>query len=136
MMTNSDKEINGSKFGIGNVNLPLKNGWCPIHLAAAGEHQVLLPHLVTIYGMQLKLHLWLVLQFFNFQGVIEVLLRYGALIDKPMSATNNKVTALIMATQAGNMDLVKFLVKHQAKIAHPGRDEMALYVNIVSCTVN
>ena len=49
-----------------------------------------------------------------------MLLKYGALIDKPMSAVNNKITPLIMVTQTGNMALVQFLIKNGAKIARPG----------------
>ena len=53
--------------------------------------------------------------------MIEVLLKYGASIDKPMSAAYNRITALIMATQAGNMDLVKYLISRRAKLERPGK---------------
>ena len=36
----TDDSINAGKFGIGNINLAMKNGWCPIHFAASNEHQV------------------------------------------------------------------------------------------------
>ena len=38
--TEKDGEVKPSKYGIGDVNLAIKTGWCPIHFAAAGEHQV------------------------------------------------------------------------------------------------
>ncbi|CAB4067233.1 unnamed protein product [Lepeophtheirus salmonis] len=78
-----------SKVGIGGVDRALKNSWCPIHLAAVDS---------------------------KFKP-LKVLLKHKARVDKPLNTKYGKLTALMLASGMGNLEMVKFLVEHgQAKV--------------------
>ncbi|CAB4067234.1 unnamed protein product [Lepeophtheirus salmonis] len=78
-----------SKVGIGGVDRALKNSWCPIHLAAVDN---------------------------KFKS-LKVLLKHKARVDKPLNTKYGKLTALMLASGMGNLEMVKFLVEHgQAKV--------------------
>nr|XP_040569948.1 LOW QUALITY PROTEIN: poly [ADP-ribose] polymerase tankyrase-like [Lepeophtheirus salmonis] len=78
-----------SKVGIGGVDRALKNSWCPIHLAAVDS---------------------------KFKS-LKVLLKHKARVDKPLNTKYGKLTALMLASGMGNLEMVKFLVEHgQAKV--------------------
>ncbi|XP_013405621.1 tankyrase-like protein isoform X2 [Lingula anatina] len=76
------------KYGFGGLNAPNKASMCPIHLAIMNGHQ----------------------------KVVEVLLKYGVDIEKPLNADNGKVTPLMLAASKGDVAMVKLLIKHKAKI--------------------
>jgi ankyrin repeat protein len=76
------------KFGVAGLNRGNRSSYCPLHVAVQNGH--------------IK--------------VVELLLKHGAAIEKPLSATKNKVTPLMLACQKGDMNMVRVLASHGAKL--------------------
>ncbi|CAH1779903.1 unnamed protein product [Owenia fusiformis] len=80
------------KYGVGGVNRGNRSSWCALHLA---------------------------IQYASL-AMVEILIGYGANVERPLSATQNKVTPLMMAARQGDLALVKLLAK-TAKIEKKDR---------------
>lgn len=52
--------------------------------------------------------------------MVEVLLKYGALVDCELGASKNKLTPLMIACATGRLDIVRLLVKHGANALKTG----------------
>ena len=72
------------KFGRGQVNKASKESWTPIHQAVANTN----------------LH------------VVRVLMDYNADANKPLNTKFDKITPLMLAAANGDLDMVRYLVKH------------------------
>ena len=75
------------KFGRGQVNKASKDSWAPIHQAVANNNLL----------------------------VVKVLMDYNADANKPLNTKFDKITPLMLAAANGDLDMVRYLVKH-AKI--------------------
>jgi len=56
------------------------------------------------------------------QDVVEMLLKYGAVVDCELGASKNKLTPLMIACSIGRLDLVRLLIKHGAKPMQKGAE--------------
>ena len=54
------------------------------------------------------------------QGVVEMLLRDGADVHRELGPSRDKKTPLMLAASCGDLDIVKLLIAHDAKIEHKG----------------
>ncbi|XP_052057851.1 poly [ADP-ribose] polymerase tankyrase-like isoform X2 [Mytilus californianus] len=76
------------KFGVGGINRPNWESICPIHVAAEGGDVELL----------------------------KILLKHGVDVNKPLSASKNKLSPLMIAASKGNLEMVRLLVQNGAVI--------------------
>ncbi|XP_071081128.1 poly [ADP-ribose] polymerase tankyrase-like [Haliotis cracherodii] len=76
------------KWGIGGVNRPNRNSFCPIHMAILNGHS----------------------------DVVKVLIKHGADLNKQVSAGKEKKSPLMMAAETGNLDVARLLVQNGATV--------------------
>lgn len=82
------------KFGVAGIDRPQRNTWCPLHHAVVEGHV----------------------------EVADLLLRFGASIEKPVGTNFDRVTPLMLASARGDLDMVILLVKkYRAKIERPDK---------------
>ena len=82
------------KYGIGGIDLPQRTSWSPLHHAVVEGHE----------------------------KVVEVLLKLGANVEKPLGTNFDRMTPLMLAAARSNLSLVKILVsKYNAKIEKPDK---------------
>ncbi|XP_067682285.1 poly [ADP-ribose] polymerase tankyrase-like [Haliotis asinina] len=77
-----------SKWGVGGLNRPNRNTYCPIHLAILNGHS----------------------------DVVKVLIKHGADLNKQVSAGKEKKSPLMMAAETGNLDVARLLVQNGATV--------------------
>ena len=56
----------------------------------------------------------------KFQKVVEELIRHGVDVHKTLHNAKNKESPLMMACNQGNLDMVKLLIKHKARVEEKG----------------
>ena len=81
-------EYHLKRFGKGGIDKPGKDTWCPLHIAVAEQNR----------------------------GVVNVLLKHGANPDKPLGTRYDKITPLMIAAANSDLEMVKILIKSNAKI--------------------
>ena len=55
------------------------------------------------------------------QGVVEMLLRYGADVHRELGPSRDKKTPLMVAAYSGDLDIVKLLIGHDARVEQKGK---------------
>ncbi|KAI8784708.1 poly [ADP-ribose] polymerase tankyrase [Biomphalaria glabrata] len=76
------------KWGVGNVNKPNRDSFCPLHLAVQEGHL----------------------------DAVRTLIKHGADVNKPLSAGKNKITPLMIAAQRGDLNIARLLVQSGAAV--------------------
>ena len=78
-----EDQVSVKKFGLSGVDKPQGNSFCPLHHAVGARN--------------LK--------------VVDMLIDFGVMVDKPLNAFYNKVTPLMMAAALGDLPMVQLLVE-------------------------
>lgn len=86
--TNAAQEMFNEKWGLGNVNRPNRLAMCPLHLAVEEGHL----------------------------DAVKTLIKYGADVNKPLSAGKDKMTPLMIAAQRGDLPLARILIQSGAAV--------------------
>ena len=55
------------------------------------------------------------------QDVVKVLIKYGADIHKQLTASKDKRTPLMLASEQGELETVKLLISHKARVEEKGK---------------
>ena len=101
------------RYGVGGVNRPVSKpqnrshySYMPIHIAIENGHV----------------------------AVVEALLKYGADVHRELSAARNKNSPLMVAAYSGNLDMVKLLVAHEAKVEQKGETARVNHCLSICCS--
>ncbi|CAG5125123.1 unnamed protein product, partial [Candidula unifasciata] len=86
--SNVSEDIQLDKWGLGMINKPNRFAFCPVHMAVEGGHL----------------------------DALRTLIKHGVDVNKPLSASRDKITPLMIAAQRGDLNIARTLVQSGAAV--------------------